>query len=100
MSRCTGNAPRLHDYLKPGRSPWSDAYNETDLHPDRCIVCGRVTASDTRILVAFCDGGDYRLLPTADADHINHPGYMGLWPVGRECGKNIPAEYRMQEADV
>lgn len=87
--------PRLRHFLKPGRYPWSDAYNETDLHQDRCIVCGKMTKSANRIMVALTGGGDYLVRPEDDADNENDPGYMGWWAIGSECGKDIPTEYRL-----
>ena len=88
---------RLADYLKPGRFAWSDAWQETDLHADRCIVCGRMTKSGTtRITVELTDGGDHFVTPQ-DANPESNPGYMGAWVVGSECSKDIPSEYRMAE---
>ena len=89
--------PRLGDYLKPGRTPWSWDYNNSD-HADShgcCIVCGKATKGNG-ITVILGEGGDTLILPENDEwQQANDAGYMGCWTVGPECGKDIPSEYRM-----
>ena len=90
--------PRLSEYLAPGRTPWSDKYNDSPYANDFdvCIVCGKLTKGNG-ISVALTGGGDVLVLPedvereARDNAHI----YMGVWTVGRECGKRIPIEYRL-----
>lgn len=92
--------PRLRDYLAPGRTPWSDDYNDSpyanDFHV--CIVCGKTTKGNG-ISVALTNGGDTLVLPhdIEREENENAGAYMGVWTVGPECGKRIPAEYRLPD---
>lgn len=85
---------RLSDYLKPGRIPWSDAYQEVmDVH-DRCIVCGK-RVGENAIWVILGKGGDVFILPEDDDTAMEtDAGYMGWQALGPECGRDVPAKYR------
>jgi hypothetical protein len=89
--------PDLNDYLKPGRAAWSDAYHNSphSHHDDCCIVCGKRTVEGRRIEVILGGGGTMLIKPEDEAiyEALDH-GYMGLWSVGPECGRDIPQEYR------
>jgi hypothetical protein len=92
------SARRAHlgDFLKPGRTPWSDAYaNSPHSTFESCLVCGKRTSPATRIVVCLSDGGDALVTP-ANYEHEGrtNPGFMGCWSVGPECGRAIPAEFR------
>lgn len=90
--------PRLTEYLAPGRFPWSDKYNDSPhaYSENACIVCGKLTKGNG-IDVALTNGGDTLVLPqNIEREEIENAGaYMGVWTVGPECGKRIPAEYRL-----
>jgi len=96
----TAARARLQDYLKPGRSAWSDDYhNSPHANTDEgCVVCGKRTTPEKRIVVCLTGGGDVLVRPEdeereerEDADG----GFMGRWSVGPECGRAIPQEYRV-----
>lgn len=90
--------PRLSDYLKTGRYPWSEAYQEVMDNHDRCIVCGKRVGANA-IWVVLGEGGDVLIAPENDEDAMaTDSGYMGWWPVGPECGRTVPAEYRAARA--
>ena len=90
--------PDLRDYLKPGRTPWSDDYNNSRHANEEgcCIVCGKMTKGNG-ITVALTNGGDTLVLPadTEREEYENGGAYMGEWTVGPECGSKIPQEYRI-----
>jgi hypothetical protein len=94
-----GWGPELNEFLKDGRTAWSDAYNDSK-HTDSfecCIVCGKRTTQDKGIAVVLGAGGQTLVHPTdADEAESNDNGFMGMWLVGPECGKAIPTEYRWQ----
>lgn len=87
----------LEDYLKPGRTAWSDDYRNSryaDLH-ECCIACGRRTVEGRGITVVLGLGGSRLIHPDdEEAAEMHDLGYMGVWMVGPECGKAIPQEYR------
>lgn len=92
-------APTLRQYLKPGRYAWSDAYHESPHAENACIVCGKRTVAGSRVIVCLTGGGDVLVRPDdMEREEREHPGnFMGTWPVGPECGKSIPQEYRCTE---
>jgi hypothetical protein len=93
-----GWGPDLDEVLAEGRHAWSDDYAASK-HADEfecCIVCGRKTTRERGIPVLLGGGGSSLLdardmIEAEDAD----PGFMGVWLVGPECGKRIPAQYRV-----
>ena len=56
-----------------------------------CVRCGK-GVKNTKYHVELVDGGLYAS-PTNEEADINDPGYMGMYPIGSECRKHIPAEY-------
>ena len=86
---------RLSDYLKPGRTAWSDAYHDNGVgDPYACIVCGK-RASDNAIWVILGGGGDTLILPENDEEAMEtDSGYMGWHVLGPECGRDVPQRYR------
>lgn len=58
-----------------------------------CVVCNRpVRDPRAAVNVEMVEGGGTIARPgTADT---SDPGYMGLFPVGPECARRIPAEFR------
>lgn len=65
-----------------------------------CSVCGRDVPSQKHGVV-LVGGGAIACLP-GDAhlfEKFDGGAYLGVYPVGRECIKKIPAQYRYQFAD-
>lgn len=85
----------LRNYLKPGRHPWSEEYQNSPRadNPDTCIVCGKYAGANG-IGVILTEGGDTLVEPADDDKEARTSGYMGHWIVGPECGSKIPAKYR------
>ena len=76
---------------------WSEKYHEKQDDQERCIVCGKKTSPKVKGLgVIVIDGGSSIVHPDDnDVAVANQPGaYMGWWPVGSECIKPIPKEFR------
>lgn len=60
-----------------------------------CIVCGRKTGKDTQGV--FIGGGGYYIVHPEDTDKEykqDAGGWMGWFPVGAECIKIVPKEFR------
>lgn len=63
---------------------------------DECAVCGRPTSRKNRtngrtVFVRVVDGGSRFAHPDEDVDER---GDMGYFPVGSECAKSVPADWR------
>jgi hypothetical protein len=87
----------LSDYLKAGRYAFSDQYHES-AHAEShacCIVCGRKTTTESGITVILGLGGTGLIHPEDEEKaEWSDGGYMGVWMLGPECGKDVPDEYR------
>jgi len=70
-----------------------EGYPEGDLQP--CAVCGRTIRNEARaVWVHIVDGGGVILHRDDEAAYASDGGDLGLYPVGPECAKRIPKEYR------
>ena len=54
----------------------------------RCVHCGRKVSEKSGTWVEFVEGGGsvQSVFGTAD---FNHPGYMGIFPLGKTCAKKM-----------
>lgn len=60
-----------------------------------CIHCGRNTGTQRNTQGVCVSGGGGTIVHPDDYDDYPHlGGEMGWFPVGRECIKRIPAEFR------
>ena len=94
-----GWGPNLEEFLKEGCHAWGEGYHDSQYSGDFecCVACGRRTTEGKGITVVL-GGGGAELLDPADIDEAAHndPGFMGMWLVGPECGKKIPADFRKE----
>jgi hypothetical protein len=61
-----------------------------------CIHCGRDTSRQGKSLGVCVSGGGAYIVHPADYDEFEHQGGdMGWFPVGSECIKQVPAEFRL-----
>jgi len=94
-----GWGPDLSEFLAQGRHAWSDEYQDSKYADEFecCIVCGRRTTAEKGITVLLGGGGDALIDPrdAQEAEDKDPGGFMGAWLVGPECGKRIPARYRV-----
>ena len=76
---------------------WGEKYEKAAKNIDgsNCIACGKKTGKITQG-VFIGGGGGYIVHPDdQEADmEINGAGWMGWFPVGNECIKAIPKEFR------
>lgn len=73
---------------------WGERYQETNSFL-ACIACGRNTSKQGESQgVWIVGGGDGIAHP--EQPEINDGGDMGWFPVGTECIKKVPAEYRIE----
>ncbi len=86
---------RLDDVL-PGA--FGDRYHDSGTFL-ACIACGKRTSDKGQSLGVWVSGGAATIVhpddSLADATH-NYTEHMGWFPVGRECIKKVPAEYRAE----
>jgi hypothetical protein len=76
---------------------WSEIYHAKADDSERCIVCGKLTSEKSKGLGVIVGDGGGSIIHPADNDQElkEYPaGYMGWWPVGTECIKKVPVEYR------
>lgn len=91
------NSPLIRRLLLDDLFPdvWGERYDGSFLS---CIACGRATSKNGDSLgVIVTNGGSSIVHPEdLDADYAADPGGgMGWFPVGRECIKRVPAEFRL-----
>ena len=61
-----------------------------------CVFCGRDTSKQGKSVgVMVGDGGALIVHPEDYATKANDGGAMGWFPVGSECIKSVPAEFRI-----
>lgn len=62
-----------------------------------CIFCGRDTSKQGNSNgVIVSDGGGAIVHPEDNEKELHDGGYMGWFPVGSECIKSVPAEFRQK----
>lgn len=96
-----------HDAPAPAAVPAPDALFGTDQErKDRnasaaerkglepCATCGKGVKPGNGWMVEVVDGGAMIAKP-GQADESDS-GYMGCWVLGPECGKHVPAGYRVK----
>lgn len=60
-----------------------------------CVFCGRDTSKQGKSQGVIVSGGGSAIVHPEDNQlEENDPGYMGWFPVGSECIKAVPAEFR------
>jgi hypothetical protein len=79
---------------------WGDKYQARRAGKDEflaCIHCGRDTSKQGNSLgVIVTDGGGTIILPADEDTYPHDGGHMGWFPVGSECIKAVPVEYRVE----
>jgi hypothetical protein len=77
---------------------WGDKYQKREMMYgvgyDACICCGKDTDSSKGVVVG--DGG-YVVIHSEDVlleEQGDPAGYMGWFPVGSDCIRKIPADFR------
>jgi hypothetical protein len=61
-----------------------------------CQCCGRKVGATVWWVIVVNGGGE--LCKPEDAKHFSSDGgFMGCWPIGRECVKSVPLEYRTKD---
>ena len=90
----------VDDFLPPGRYAFSDVYHEKvqkaqDWY-EVCIACGRRTTTERGIRLVLGAGATGLVPPELyeEAYRLDN-GFLGSFMVGPECGKKIPAKYRV-----
>ena len=72
-------------YLEDVRSAkYDDNVERLGEHSDTCFLCGKRTAEN--YYVHFTTDGSFTNNP-------EHPDSQGLFPVGNECRKKLPADF-------
>lgn len=75
---------------------WSEKYHAAGTFL-ACIACGKLTSNKGQSEGVYIGGGGDLIIHPKDYDTYPHRGEeMGWFPVGRECIKKVPAEYRAE----
>ena len=61
-----------------------------------CIICGRDTSSKGKSSGVIIGEGGSVIVHPQDNEIAKDGGYMGWFPIGSECIKQIPAEFRLE----
>lgn len=73
---------------------FSEKYHSKNPTSTSCIICGRDTSKNGHSSgVIVGEGGDLIVHPE-DNEKAMDNGYMGWFPIGSECIKAIPLEFR------
>lgn len=73
---------------------WSEKYHAAGSFL-ACIACGKRTSNKGRSQGVCISGGGSTIVHPEDYDTFPHNGGdMGWFPVGRECIRAVPAEFR------
>jgi len=75
---------------------FSEKVNESQSE-NPCTVCGRKTNLTIGVYVG--DGGSAIVHPE-DYDLAQDGGFMGFFPIGKECVKKVPKEFRVNWEDL
>lgn len=78
----SSEAVRARNVRKPTPDGWSGA---------ECLLCRRPIRDDRRAVHVHLTT-DLELAPIGDVEVENS---QGLWPVGPECARRVPREYRI-----
>lgn len=89
---------------------WSDKYYEREERgyaeipegAEPCVVCGRLVKAGKGFDVHFIFGGRDAVRNDLEAEAVagyTEGGDMGIWKIGPECGKAVPAAYRKAVAE-
>lgn len=78
---------------------WGDRYQQREARQSlgflACIACGRDTSKQGNSQGVCVTGGGGLIIKQQDYDRFPHGGGdMGWFPVGAECIKQIPADFR------
>lgn len=60
----------------------------------QCVFCGRDTSKQGKSMGVIVGEGGSVIVHPEDNDLAQDGGYMGWFPVGSECIKSVPAEFR------
>ena len=75
---------------------FGEKYHAKMAQDSDCIACGRSTSEKNAQGVIVVDGGYGICTPINAQLEGNDGGFMGWFPVGSECIKNVPVEYRAE----
>lgn len=53
-----------------------------------CAICGRAVARPWRFSAVVVNGGDWAR-SQVEAENVEDPGYMGVWPIGPDCHRRF-----------
>lgn len=70
---------------------FSEKFNNSG-NENPCTVCGRKTNLSIGVYVGAGGGA---LVHPEDIKLANDGGYMGFFPIGKECIKKVPKEFRV-----
>jgi hypothetical protein len=62
---------------------------------NECVFCGRNTSKQGNASGVMVGAGGALIIHPEDYDLAIDGGEMGWWPVGSECIKSVPAEFRV-----
>ena len=89
-ARCLDMGENNIDVFGP---KWQAKINQSFLS---CTICGRDTSKQGKSVgVIVSDGGASVVFPGDIALEQSDAGYMGWFPVGSECIKSVPSEFRI-----
>lgn len=70
--------------------------NDRGHHFLTCVLCGRDTSKQGKSMGAWIGAGGYLIVHPDDYHSLAQDGgAMGWFPIGSECIKSIPAEFRV-----
>ncbi len=85
--------------MPEGFNLFSEKFNKSAANQP-CTVCGRETSNKGNASgVVVVKGGGSLIAPSdvSEAYIKTDAGYMGWFPVGAECIKKVPAQYRAKD---
>lgn len=80
--------------LLPVPAPLSDAESNYDSskHDDHCLICSRGMTAKAVLKAVWVEMTTSREL--ISVDHVGEVDSQGMFPVGAECAKRIPKQFR------
>ena len=60
-----------------------------------CVFCGRDTSKQGKSMGAYVGAGGGLIIHPSDYDKAHDGGEMGWFPIGSECIKSVPTEFRV-----